>query len=151
MTRVCDRTGAAVVCHERVVVPEPRSLSASAAAALNAYAVGYADGMRPPEVLSFREFRAGLAATLKRVQAPGSGPVFVGAHRKPEAVVMSVSQYQELVDAAERRDAVAEALASVRAEGIEPSVEGLVLLEAIAAGEMTEEQAIEQLRQRYRR
>ena len=34
--------------------------------------------MRPPEVLSFREFRAGLAATLKRVQSPGSEPVFVG-------------------------------------------------------------------------
>jgi len=107
--------------------------------------------MRPLEVLSFREFRAGLAATLKRVQASGSGPVFVGAHRKPEAVVMSVSQYQQLMEAAERREAVAEALASVRAEGLEPSVECLALLEAIAAGEMDEDQAIDQLRQRYRR
>lgn len=107
--------------------------------------------MRPPEVLSFREFRAGLAATLKWIQAPGNGPVFVGAHRKPEAVVMSASQYQQLVEAAERRDAVAEALASVRVEGLEPSVEGLALLEAIATGEMNEDQAIDQLRQLYRR
>lgn len=105
--------------------------------------------MRPPEVLSFREFRAGLAATLKRVQVPDSGPVFVGAHRKPEAVVMSVSQYESLVEAAQRREAVAEALASVRAEGLEPSPEGLALLEAIAVGELTEDQAISQLLQRY--
>lgn len=107
--------------------------------------------MRPSEVLSFREFRAGLAATLKRVQVPDSGPVFVGAHRKPEAVVMSVSQYETLVEAAQRREAVAEALASVRAEGLEPSPEGLALFEAVAAGEMTEEQAIELILQRYRK
>ncbi len=109
----------------------------------------YALGVRPPEVLSFREFRAGLAATLKRVRDPGGDPVFVGAHRKPEAVVMSVSQYQQLVEAAERRDAVAEALASVRAEGLEPTAEGLAVLEAIAADELDEDQAIEQLRHRH--
>lgn len=107
--------------------------------------------MQLPEVLSFREFRAGLAATLKQVQAPGGGPVFVGAHRKPEAVVMSVAQYRGLVEAGDRRDAVVEALASVRAEGLEPSAEGLALLEAIAAGRMDEEQAIDQLRQLYLR
>lgn len=79
--------------------------------------------MRLPEVLSFREFRTALAATLKRVQGPDADPVFVGAHRKPEAVVMSVSRYQELVEAAARRADVAEALASVRAEGLEPGPE----------------------------
>lgn len=115
----------------------------------NAYAFAHASVMRPQEVLSFRELRAGLAATLKRVQEPGSGPVFVGSHRRPEAVVMSLSHYQELVAAAERRDAVAEALASVRAEGLEPSADGLALLEAIAAGTLDEDDAIEQLRQRH--
>jgi len=79
--------------------------------------------MRAPEVLSFREFRAGLAATLKRVQ--GEGPVFVGSHRKPEAVIMSVAHYRDLVEISERRAAVAEALASVRAEGLEPSDVGM--------------------------
>jgi len=115
------------------------------------YAFGYAFGMQLPEVLSFREFRAGLAATLARVQEPGSGPVFVGAHRKPEAVVKSVTQYQQLTEAAQRRDAVAEALASVRAEGVEPSAEGRALLDAIAAGTTTEQRAIAQLRRRYQR
>lgn len=108
--------------------------------------------MQRPEVLSVREFRTGLAATLKRVQRPGGGvPVFVGAHRKPEVVVMSVSQYQQLLEAAERHDAVAEALASVRIEGLEPTAEGLAVLEAVAAGELDEDQAIERLRQRHRR
>jgi PHD/YefM family antitoxin component YafN of YafNO toxin-antitoxin module len=106
--------------------------------------------VQPPEVLSFREFRAGLAATLKRVQAPSGDPVFVGAHRKPEAVVMSVAHYRHLVAASERREAVAEALGSVRAEGLEPSAHGLAQLEAIAAGTLTGEQAIEQLHLRYR-
>ncbi|MBW0010179.1 MAG: type II toxin-antitoxin system Phd/YefM family antitoxin, partial [Pseudonocardiales bacterium] len=90
--------------------------------------------MQLPEVLSFRELRTGLAATLKRVQEPDSGPVFVGAHRKPEAVVMSVSHYRSLLAATERREAVAEALASMRAEGLEPSPEGLEMIEAIAEG-----------------
>uniref|UniRef100_UPI003F494971 antitoxin VbhA family protein n=1 Tax=Pseudonocardia sp. CA-138482 TaxID=3240023 RepID=UPI003F494971 len=103
-----------------------------------------------PEVLSFREFRQALAATLKRVQEPGAGPVFVGAHRKPEAVVMSVSRYEELVAAAERRADVAEALASVRAEGLEPTAEGLALLEEVAAGRLSTEQARERVLARYR-
>lgn len=105
--------------------------------------------MHPPEVLSFREFRTGLAATLKRVQEPDSGPVFVGAHRKPEAVVMSVSHYRSLLAAAERREAVVEALASVRAEGLEPSPEGLEMLEAIAEGRMSTDEARERTLARY--
>lgn len=105
--------------------------------------------MQPPEILSFREFRAGLAATLKRVQEPDSGPVFVGAHRKLEAVVMSVSHYRSLLAAAERREAVVEALASVRAEGLEPSPEGLEMLEAIAEGRMSTGEARERTLARY--
>jgi prevent-host-death family protein len=104
--------------------------------------------MRTPEVLSFREFRAGLAATLKRVQ--GEGPVFVGSHRKPEAVIMSVAHYRDLVEISERRAAVAEALASVRAEGLEPSEVGMRALQEIAAGQLTEEDAIAFLRERHR-
>lgn len=114
--------------------------------ARNAYAFGYASAVRPPEVLSFREFRAGLAAALRRVQA---GPVFVGSHRKAQAVVMSVQQYQELVEASQRREAVSEALASVRAEGVEPSPPARALLTAVADGELTEEQAVERLRRHY--
>jgi prevent-host-death family protein len=104
--------------------------------------------MRTPEVLSFREFRAGLSATLKRVQ--GEGPVFVGAHRRPEAVIMSVAHYRDLVEMSERRAAVAEALASVRAEGLEPSAAGLAIMKELAAGQLDADDAVELLRQQHR-
>src|SRR4051794_39295300 len=105
--------------------------------------------MRTPDVLSFREFRAGLADTLKRVQ--GEGPGFVGPHRKPEAVIMSVAHYRDLVEISERRAAVAEALASVRAEGLEPSDVGMRTLQEIASGQLTEDEAIAFLRERHGR
>jgi prevent-host-death family protein len=100
-----------------------------------------------PEVLSVREFRAALAATVARVTS--GSPVFVGAHRKPEVVVMSVEQYEALVRSAERREAVAEALASVRAEGLQPSLDALEALEKVARGESDEDEVVEMLRRRY--
>lgn len=104
-----------------------------------------------PEVLSFREFRAGLAATLRRVQEPGAGPVFVGAHRRAQAVVLSAAEYERLRGAAGRREAVDAALASVRLEGLEPSAEGHRLLDAYAAGRLDADEAVEQLTRQYRR
>ncbi len=104
-----------------------------------------------PEVLSFREFRAGLATTLKRVQEPGAGPVFVGAHRRPEAVVLSAAEYERLRGAAGRREAVDEALASVRLEGLDPGAERHRLLDAFAAGRLGADEAADQLARHYRR
>lgn len=92
-----------------------------------------------------------MADVLKRVQEPDSGPVFVGAHRKPEAVVMSVTQYEALQEAAERRRAVDSALGSLRADSLEPSREGLEMLDAIAEGQMTMAEARERILARYRK
>lgn len=97
-----------------------------------------------------REFRAGMAAALVKVTKDGSA-VFVGAHRRPEVVVMSVEQYEALVRSAQRRDAVAEALASVRAEGLEPTLDGLEVLEGIASGRIEEDEGIAALRARHQR
>jgi prevent-host-death family protein len=110
----------------------------------------YAFVMRP-EVMSVSEFRACLAAALRRVQEPDSDAVFVGSHRKPEAVVMSVSQYERLIEAAAWREAAEEALASVRAEGLEPSREGRAVLGEVAAGRLPEDRAIAHLLQLHRR
>ncbi len=107
--------------------------------------------MNPPEVLSFREFRAGLAATFKQVQQPDADPVYVGAHRRPEAVVMSVAHYRDLVAASERRHAMAEALASVRAEGLELSPGDARLLEAVSDGELSTDELRQQVVGRYQR
>jgi prevent-host-death family protein len=100
-------------------------------------------------VLSSREFRAGLAATLEQVKA-GDEVVFVGAHRRPDAVLMSVEQYEALAAAAERQHAVATALASVRAEGLEPSPEDLQLFVAVAAGELSTDELRARVLRRYR-
>jgi PHD/YefM family antitoxin component YafN of YafNO toxin-antitoxin module len=105
----------------------------------------------PPEVLSFREFRAGLAATFKQVQEPDAEPVYVGAHRRPEAVVMSVAHYRDLVAASERRRAMVEALASVRAEGLEPGPDDASLLAAVSEGELSTDELRQQVIARYQR
>lgn len=107
--------------------------------------------MEPPEVLTLREFRGSLASTLERVQSSGADPVFVGAHRKPSAVVMSVEHYRSLVDAAQRRAHVAEAIASVRAEGLEPGPDGLARLNDVADGRITTADARAAVLARYGR
>lgn len=110
----------------------------------------YASEVSVPTVMSFREFRAGLAGVLDRVrQSPGAA-IFVGAHRKAEAVLVSVEQYEALLESAERQRAVAAALASVRAEGLEPSTEDMALFVEVAAGQMNTGQLRDRILSRYR-
>lgn len=96
--------------------------------------------MNVPEVLSVREARQGLAALMKRVQEPGAEPVFVGPHRKPAVVIMSVNEYEKLVTG---QAAIDNSLASARLEGLEPTQQDVDLMKRVAAGELTTEQAIE--------
>jgi PHD/YefM family antitoxin component YafN of YafNO toxin-antitoxin module len=104
-----------------------------------------------PELLSFREFRAGLAGVLDRVRRSPDAAVFVGAHRRAEAVLVSVEQYEALQEATERQHAVAAALASVRAEGLEPSEQDLVLFAEVAAGRLSTDELRELVLARYHR
>ena len=64
---------------------------------------------------------------------------------------MSVERYEALQEAAERQHAVAAALASVRAEGLEPSEQDLVLFAEVAAGRLSTDELREQVLSRYRR
>jgi hypothetical protein len=64
---------------------------------------------------------------------------------------MSVKRYERLVATAGRREAVEEGLASVRAEGLEPTAEGLARLDAVAEGRLSTAEAREQVLARYRR
>lgn len=54
-----------------------------------------------PRVLSMNEFRIGVARFIRAISDHG-GRVFVGAHRKPQVVVISVDEYEALVAAASR-------------------------------------------------
>lgn len=109
------------------------------------YAFVYACGMSVPAVMSFREFRAGLAGALDQVRRSPGAVVFVGPHRRAEAVLVSVEQYEALLEASERQRAVAAALASVRAESLEPGTEDLALFASVAAGEMTTDELRERI------
>lgn len=115
------------------------------------YALVYTNQVSVPAVMSFREFRAGLAGVLDRVRRSPGAVVFVGAHRKAEAVLVSVEQYEALLEGAERQRAVAAALASVRAEGLEPSAEDLALFVEVAAGQMSTSELRDRVLSRYRR
>ncbi|NMH97398.1 antitoxin VbhA family protein [Pseudonocardia acidicola] len=64
---------------------------------------------------------------------------------------LAAEQRARAEEAVERRRAVASALGSLRADGLEPSPKGLALLEAVARGELTTQQAIDQILARYRR
>ena len=117
---------------------------------LNVYALVYALVVAVPVVMSFREFRAGLAGVLDRVRRSPVDVVYVGSHRRAEAVLVSVERYEALLEASERQHAVAAALASVRAEGLEPGADDLALFVQVAAGDLTTDELRERVLSRYR-
>jgi PHD/YefM family antitoxin component YafN of YafNO toxin-antitoxin module len=59
---------------------------------------------RPHDVLATREARAQLPALLERFRQAGADaePVVIGAHRRPEAVVLSYERYLQLTGGRER-------------------------------------------------
>jgi PHD/YefM family antitoxin component YafN of YafNO toxin-antitoxin module len=77
-----------------------------------------------PEVLTVREAREKLPSLLGSLGGEDA-PVFIGAHRKPQGVLISLAEYERLVQAAgqDRRAAVESAAGSLRAEGLTASEE----------------------------
>ena len=55
-----------------------------------------------PEVVPISEFRKNLAEVLKFINSEESGFRMIGSHRKPQAVLMSVSKFSELESAGPR-------------------------------------------------
>lgn len=62
---------------------------------------------------------------------------------------MTVSPHQERVAAAERISAVAEALASVRAEGLQIGPEDQLLFDALAVGDLSSDELRDRVLARY--
>ncbi|NUR90289.1 MAG: type II toxin-antitoxin system Phd/YefM family antitoxin [Nonomuraea sp.] len=82
--------------------------------------------MKPAEVMTVSDARASLSRILADFHDAGStaDPVFIGAHRKAEGVLLSVENYEELQalrERFERAEAVASAWGSVTAEGLVPT------------------------------
>ena len=99
----------------------------------------YTGDMAVPRILSVREARTGLAQVMKDVREPGAEPIYVGAHRKPEVVIVSAERYAELVG----QQAIDNSVASARLEGLEATDRDLDLMKRVASGELTTEQAIQ--------
>jgi PHD/YefM family antitoxin component YafN of YafNO toxin-antitoxin module len=100
------------------------------------------------DVLSVREAREQLPSVLDRFRQGDRTPVFLGSHRKTEAVIMSIDVYEELV--ARRRDAVAQAEASVRAEGGQPSPQAKIIIDEWVHGHISADEMEERIVDIYR-
>jgi len=102
------------------------------------------------------EVRSQLSAQLARFRREGNQaePVVFGSHRKPEAVIVPYEQYEALIQLAvaeHRRAAHANALASVRAEGLDVSAEHLARIEEHIAGRIGIDELFEEVVRRHRR
>jgi antitoxin VbhA-like protein len=99
------------------------------------------------ETLSVREAREQLPSVLERFRSGDRTPVGVGAHRRTEAVMVPVEVFAELTS--ERAQAVAEAAASLRAEGLAPDPDAESILERWARGEISTPQMRALVRRLY--
>lgn len=81
------------------------------------------------------EARQHLPQLLHRIRAGGREPVFLGSHRRPEAVMLPLAVYEEL--RGQRAHAVDDATGSLRAEGLTPSTIAAELAERYARGDLT--------------
>ncbi|MFC6013774.1 type II toxin-antitoxin system Phd/YefM family antitoxin [Nocardia lasii] len=87
------------------------------------------------DTLSVREAREQLSALLARFRRGDLRPVGVGSHRKTEAVMVPVEVFEELT--AERSRSLAQAAASVRAEGGSASPAAEAIMGQWARGEIS--------------
>ncbi|WP_144127443.1 antitoxin VbhA family protein [Catellatospora sichuanensis] len=99
------------------------------------------------ETLSVREAREQLPTVLERFRNGDRTPVGVGSHRKTEAVMVPVEVFDELI--AERARSIAQAAASVRAEGLVVESDVEAITEQWARGELTTAQMREMVRRLY--
>ncbi|WP_152514137.1 antitoxin VbhA family protein [Nocardiopsis valliformis] len=101
------------------------------------------------------EARTRLSELLAKLSSePAGEPVAVGAYRKPQGVLISVREYETLIQVYEehvRRRETEAALMSVRAEGGDPSPEAIDDVERAAAGEITYDEARERILERAHR
>jgi len=76
-----------------------------------------------PEIVTVSDARASLSRILSELShaGPDANPVLIGAHRKPQGVLLSVEAFEALTGRAARRAATESATGSVEAEGLRTS------------------------------
>lgn len=105
-----------------------------------------------PEVVTVGDARKGLSQILAELSAAGpeAEPVLIGAHRKPQGVLLSVEAFEALVEKRERRLAVESATASVAAEGLRTSGAADRDADAWVRGEISGEEMVARAIARHR-
>ncbi|GAB2893387.1 antitoxin VbhA family protein [Streptomyces mayteni] len=100
--------------------------------------------MEIPEVVTVGDARKGLSHILAELTAagPDAEPVLIGAHRKPQGVLLSVEAFEALVDRRERRLAVESATGSVAAEGLRTSAAADRDADAYVRGEISGDEMV---------
>ena len=110
------------------------------------YAIGYTVVVLI-ETLSVREAREQLPSVLERFRNGDRTPVGVGSRRKTEAVMVPVEVFEELT--AERARSLAQAAASIRAEGLVAEAGVEAIAERWARGEIGTAQMRDLVRRLY--
>jgi antitoxin (DNA-binding transcriptional repressor) of toxin-antitoxin stability system len=112
------------------------------------YTLAYTCGMtaEPLHVvpLSVREMREQMSQVLQRFRNGELDPVFVGSRRHAEAVLVPAEVYDELVAA--RAKGSADAVASLRAEGLASSAEADAISGRWASGQISTAEMRRQIR-----
>ncbi|GAA1351606.1 type II toxin-antitoxin system Phd/YefM family antitoxin [Streptomyces beijiangensis] len=106
-----------------------------------------------PEVVTVSDARTGLSRLLAELSAAGTEaePVLIGAHRKPQAVLLSVEMYERLVGRYGRQSAAASAAGSLRAEGLVASAGAEGDVAEYVRGEATADEIVARAVGRYSR
>jgi hypothetical protein len=103
------------------------------------YIMAYNRWVEVPQVLTVAEARIQLSRLLARLDdGSATGPVFIGRYRRPQGVLMSTDQFEQL----QRSQAVASALGSLHAEGLEEDAESRQLLDAYVSGEIDADELV---------
>ncbi|MGH3814560.1 MAG: antitoxin VbhA family protein [Pseudonocardiaceae bacterium] len=103
--------------------------------------------MNRRETLSIREAREQLPRILDRFRQGDREPVFVGAQRRTDGVVLPIDIYHDLLE--RRLEATQQAEASVRAEGVAPSAAARRITDQWARGALTSSGMREEIARLY--
>ena len=112
--------------------------------------------MQVPEVVTVSDARAQLSRILSDLKGagPGAEPVFIGAHRKAEGVLLSVDAYRELTELRERlarTEAVASAWGSLAAEDLRPTARFVQDADEFSRSQIDEDELIRRAVERHKR
>jgi PHD/YefM family antitoxin component YafN of YafNO toxin-antitoxin module len=112
--------------------------------------------MHLAEVVTVSDARANLSRILSDLHDSGSGaePVFIGAHRKAEGVLLSLELYERLLAAhehLERAADVASAWGSTHAEGLDPSPQTMRDADEYINGQVSIDELVERVIVRHKK